>query len=361
MGEDPAGEPVTPRLDAQQAESFARLALANIGHEYPAKLDHVLSGDESLAPPRALFPVFHGSFDWHSCVHGHWMLARLLRLHPGLGSAPEIRRLFDTRFTETSVTCELAYLTRPESAAFERTYGWAWLLKLCEELTLLRTDDGSRWRRVLAPLADAFVARYFDYLPKATYPIRHGVHSNSAFGLCFALDYARTCGFEALGDLVIVKARAWFGGDTDAPAAWEPSGTDFLSPSLIEADLMRRMLPADAFGEWLQGFLPGIVSEQPASLFAPVSVSDRSDGYIVHLDGLNLSRAWCWEAIAAALPLSDARAAIARSAATRHRRAGMEGVASGDYAGDHWLATFAVLSMTATDQSNVNLTAFRTP
>jgi len=348
-------------LDAALAGSFAGLALRNIAQEYPAKLDHVLSGDESLSPPRELFPVFHGSFDWHSCVHAHWMLARLLRLHPELQRAADLRALFERRLTPARVAGELAYLARPESRAFERTYGWAWLLKLDAELALMRTADGARWHSALAPLAGAFAERFRTYLPVATYPIRHGVHANSAFGLSLALDFARVCRGDDLAALCTAKASAWFGADCEGPAAWEPSGADFLSPCLIEARLMGQVLSRAPFSEWLDRFLPGIVVEHPATLFTPATVTDRSDGFIVHLDGLNLSRAWCWQAIASALDSADRRAAVAHDAAARHLAAGLQGVASGDYAGEHWLATFAVLALTDTDQSDVNLTAFQTP
>jgi hypothetical protein len=279
-------------------------------------------------------------------VHAHWMLVRLLKLFPTLPEAGAIRATLDSNLNPPNVDAEAAYLSRADSRAFERTYGWAWLLKLAEELACWQDTDAHRWSRDLAPLTHAFVARYVDYLPDARYPIRHGVHSNSAFGLAFALDFAHACDSATLAELCETKARQWYAADRDAPAAWEPSGTDFFSPALIEADLMRRILPERAFGEWLAAFLPGIGRREPASIFTPAAVSDRGDPFIVHLDGLNLSRAWCWRAIAASLPGDDPRAAIAETAADVHRDAGMEGVASGNYAGDHWLATFAVFAVT---------------
>ncbi len=282
-------------LSLADAGRYARIALANIERDFPAKLDHVIGNAADLASPHALHPAFFGCFDWHSCVHAHWLLARAIKLHPQLPETAAIRSLFDVR---------------------------------------------------LVPLASAFVQRYLAYLPDASYPIRHGMHSNSAFGLAFALDFARSSDVRSLTDLCLAKARQWYLPDRDAAARWEPSGADFLSPSLIEADLMRRVLDTDAFALWLDGFLPDIERHQPATLFTPAIVSDRTDPYIVHLDGLNLSRAWCWRAIESALPAGDPRACVAAAAASEHLSAGLEGIGSGEYVGDHWLATFAVLALT---------------
>jgi hypothetical protein len=333
-------------LTRAQASAFARLALANVEREFPHKLDHVMAGPEDVAPPRALHPAFFGSFDWHSCVHAHWMLARILRLQADIPEAALIRKALDSHLCAANVEAEVAYFRRPESRAFERSYGWAWLLKLAAELAGWSDADAKRWSRDLAPLAQAVAGGYLDWLPDATYPIRHGVHSNTAFALAFAHDYARSCEAAALRELVAAKSREWYLADTAAPAGWEPSGADFFSPALIEADLMRRILDASEFRDWLARFLPGIERCEPANLFNPAVVSNRSDPYIVHLDGLNLSRAWCWRAIARALPPDDPRAMIATAAADAHRAAGMAGVSSGEYVGDHWLATFAVLALT---------------
>jgi hypothetical protein len=335
--------PVT--LTPELASQFARLALANIAREYPNKLDHVLAGPRGVATPRELHPAFFGSFDWHSCVHAHWLLVHLLRIRPELPEASAVRAALNATLTPAHLEAEASYLRRPEAKAFERSYGWAWLLKLAREIACWSDADAHRWSRDLAPLAYAFRERYLDWLADATYPIRNGVHTNTAFALAFALDYARDCNAETLRGAVEAKARAWYLDDADAPAAWEPSGADFFSPTLIEADLMRRVLDADAFGGWLARFLPGIGERQPATLFTPAVVSNRADPYIVHLDGLNLSRAWCWRAIADALPENDARVAIAIAAADAHRDAGLRGVGSGEYVGDHWLATFAVLAL----------------
>jgi hypothetical protein len=335
-----------PGLTPEQASSYARLALANVEREYPCKLDHVSCDVSGVASPRALHPAFFGSFDWHSCVHAHWLLATVHALHPGLPEAGAIRAAFDAHLAPANIAGEIAYLSRPASRGFERTYGWAWLLKLAQMLSRSEDADAQRWSCNLAPLAQAFAARFRSHLPDATYPIRHGVHSNSAFGLAFALDYARTCGAGDLAELCVAKARGWYLQDVQAPAMWEPSGADFLSPTLIEADLMRRILDGESFAAWLHRFLPDLEQRQPAPLFTPAMVSDRSDLYIVHLDGLNLSRAWCWRAIAAALPPNDPRVRIAVDAAREHLQAGLAGVDTGDYAGDHWLATFAAVALT---------------
>lgn len=333
-------------LTATLAESLTHTALANIVREYPGKPDHVLGGAHDVRSPRALHPAFYGSFDWHSCVHMHWLLARLRRLVPGLPQRAGIAEAFN-HLTEANIAAECAYLARPEARSFERTYGWAWLLELVHELGRAEDADATRWHGVLEPLARVFVARFLDYLPRQRYPLRQGLHANSAFALAFALDYARAERCEALAELVSTTALRWFGGDRDAPAAWEPSGADFLSPSLMEANLMRRVLAPDAFAGWLGHFLPGIAANAPLSLFAPVPVDDRSDPYLVHLDGLNFSRAWCLAGIARSLPPTDARVTVLRDAATTHVTAGMTGLASYDYVGTHWLATFALLALTA--------------
>lgn len=332
-------------LSIGDASRFARLALANIEHEYPTKLDHVLTSPADLAPPRALHPAFFGSFDWHSCVHAHWLLVRVLQLHPALPEAPSIRAALAARLSPAAIAGELAYLRRPDARAFERTYGWAWLLKLAAALDARDDADVQRWSAHLEPLAQAFANRYRDWFAVATHPIRYGMHANTAFGLAFALDYAKRSD-AALTELVVTTARKWYLADHDAPARWEPSGADFLSPSLIEADLMRRVLRANEFASWLERFLPGIERREPAALFTPVAVADRGDPQMVHLDGLNLSRAWCWRAIARALPHGDPRVLVAAEASDAHVAAGLAGLSSGEYVGEHWLATFAVLALT---------------
>lgn len=342
----PVGSPY-PMLSAAQAARFADVALANVECEYPNKLDHVMGGAHDVQTPRALHPAFYGSFDWHSCVHMHWLLARLRRLFPALSQRAAIAAVFDRHLTPDTIAGECAYLARPEARAFERTYGWAWLLELAHELQRAADPDARRWSRVLDPLARAFVQRYLDYLPQETYPLRMGIHPNSAFGLQFAFEYARAIGMAELEALCIERTRAWYLNDRDAPAAWEPSGSDFLSPALIEAQLVCRVLPAGDFAEWLRAFLPGIPAREPASLFVPAAVSDRTDPFTVHLDGLNFSRAWCWRAIAGALPAGDARIPILNEAASAHVAAGAVGLSTNDYMSKHWLPSFATLALTA--------------
>jgi Protein of unknown function (DUF2891) len=332
---------LTPAVAAR----FAAIALGHVTREYPNKLDHVLNSPDDVRGPRALHPVFFGSFDWHSCVHGYWLLARLLRGFPTLPDAARIRQLFDAQFAPDRVGGEVAYLGQPSRGGFERPYGWAWLLMLAGELARHTDADGHRWRAALAPLAHAFVARFRAFLPKATYPVRVGTHFNTAFALALALDYAAAVGDAGFADLLREKANAWYGGDADCQA-WEPGGDDFLSSALVEAECMRRVMPAAGFDAWLRRFLPRLDQRQPATLFRPAHVSDRSDGKIAHLDGLNLSRAWCWRALTRSLAAGDERAAVAREAADLHLAASLPHVA-GDYMGEHWLASFAVLALDA--------------
>jgi Protein of unknown function (DUF2891) len=319
---------------------FASLALSHVGREYPNKLDHVINGAGDLASPRGLHPLFFGSFDWHSCVHGYWLLARLYRLFDALPERPRIRELFDIQITEGHVAGEVAYLHQPNRSTFERPYGWGWLLMFAAELERL---DDRRWASTVRPLANEFVRRFYGFLQNATYPIRSGAHSNTAFAFVLAFDYAQTVNDAALAAVLRKRAEAWYGNDVDCQA-WEPSGDDFLSPALIEAECMRRTLTPERFGSWFAQFLPRIASRQPVPLFIPAVVSDRADGKIAHLDGLNLSRAWCWRSLAAAFPPGDARREIAKEAAAVHLEAGLPHV-SGDYMGEHWLATFAVLAL----------------
>jgi hypothetical protein len=254
--------------------------------------------------------------------------------------------VFDEHLAEERIAVEVAYLARPGTASFERPYGWAWLLELARELGTGDDPDARRWAHAIAPLARAFAARFVEWLTRARYPIRYGMHANGAFGLAFAIDYARARRDEALERACTTSALAWYGADRDAPAAWEPSGADFLSPTLTEADLMRRVLPHPRYGDWLAAFLPGLAHGAPAALFAPAEVGDRGDPQIVHLDGLNLSRAWAMRGIANALPGGDPRVDVLRAAARLHLDAGLAGLDSGDYMGAHWLASFALLALT---------------
>lgn len=344
--------PAPIAFDAATAAHFADIALANIAREFPHKLDHVIGSLADVVAPRQLHPAFHGSYDWHSCVHMHWLLAHARRRFPDLRSRGAIDALFDRHFAPDAVGAEVSYLRRPDSATFARPYGWAWLLKVALELRISTGADDLRWSRALQPLAAVMAERYLAFLPRARYPIRYGMHANSAFGLAFALDFARETRHFALEAACLAKAREWYANDRAAPAEWEPSGADFLSPVLMEAELMRRVLDRAAFTEWLAAFLPGMVARAPATLFTPVAVSDRSDAQIVHLDGLNLSRAWCFAGIAAALPAGDPRVDVAREAAAAHIAAGWQGLASGEFVGAHWLASFASLALDAQAMSS---------
>ena len=330
-------------LTPEVASKFARLALSHVTREYPNKLDHVLNDEGDLLGPRELHPVFYGSFDWHSCVHGYWLLATLLRLFPESEEAAQTTELFDAQVTDTKVKAEVAYLAQPNRGTFERPYGWAWLLMLATELSRHRTAHGAKWYKALQPLTDAIVDRFEKFLPKATYPSRVGTHFNSAFAIALALQHAATSGNPAFAKLLKDKARAWFGADADCQA-WEPGGDDFLSSALIEAECMRGALPAAEFQKWISRFLPRIAEREPQTLFTPATVSDRSDAKIAHLDGLNLTRAWCWRSLASTWADSDERTQIALAAASDHLRASLPHVA-GDYMGEHWLATFALLAL----------------
>lgn len=330
------------RLTADIATTFMRIALGHVTREYPHKLDHVWGSADDNATPRLQHPIFYGSFDWHSCVHGYWTLARCLRRFPDCPECNEVRSLFDRAFTAANVQAECAYLRRPESRVFERPYGWAWLLMLAAEL---KQHDDAPWAAILQPLADAFAERCKVYLPLATYPVRAGVHSNTAFAVALALEYAGVAGDGDLRALLTDSARRWYGADRGCQA-WEPSQDEFLSSSLMEAEAMRRVLDAPAFCLWFAAFLPDVAQRAPATLFTPAVVSDRTDGKIAHLDGLNLSRAWCWRGIASALDEADPARAIALEAADIHLRSALPHVA-GDYMGEHWLASFALLALEA--------------
>jgi len=324
------------RLTPETANRFAEIALGHVTKEYPHKLDHVLDGPEDVLGPRALHPIFYGSFDWHSCVHGYWLLLRTRRLFQRLPVAARVEALLDEMLTPAKVQGELDYLDRAYTGGFERPYGWAWLLALHAEA---QRHEG-HWSEALAPLATAFADRFKAYLPKLTYPIRTGTHYNTAFATILALDWA-DANDTGLAGLIGARAQDYYGADRDCPA-WEPGGDDFLSSALTEALLMRRALPKRAFEPWFDAFLPRLAEGAPASLFTPAIVSDRSDGKIAHLDGTNLSRAWCWRGLAGAL--APELAALARGTADAHLDASLPHVA-GDYMGEHWLATFALLAL----------------
>ena len=330
-----AGTELTPAA----ASRFASLVLGCARREYPNKLDHVMHNPGEVRSPRDLHPSFYGCFDWHSAVHGHWMLVRLLRTCPDLPEAGEMRRLLDENLAPDRVRLEAAYFAQPGRQSFERAYGWGWLLKLAAELHAWGTPEAQLWEAQLRPLTDAVVAAFEGFLPRQTYPIRTGVHPNTAFSLSLALDYARVAGDQELEALVVERARTYYLKDRSGPLAWEPGGEDFLSPCLEEAALMAKVLPAKAFKPWVEAFLPRLLR---AGALAPAVVSDRTDPKIVHLDGLNLSRARNLRELAAALGPKDPRRAALTQAAQQHAEASLPHIASGNYEGEHWLATFAV-------------------
>ena len=322
------------------AARFAEIALGHVSREYPYKLDHVLmTAPDTVLAPASLHPVFHGSFDWHSCVHGYWLLATLLRTAPELDQAGRIRALFNSKLTPALLGAEHDHLLAPGQHNFERPYGWAWLLMLDAELN---RHQNAGWASATAPLATLIAERWQAHLARSAYPVRHGAHGNTAFALALSAEYAAIHADDALLQALRDAAWRWYGSDADCQA-WEPGGDEFLSPALIEAEAMRRLLPADRFAAWFDAFLPALEIGRPHCLFVPAEVSDRSDGKIVHLDGLNLSRAWCLNSLAAA-PGQPARRAAMREAARAHLQSALPHV-SGDYMGEHWLASFALLAL----------------
>ena len=336
-------------LSEKQASHFAALALKCVAREFPNKPEHVINNKSEVQSPKTLHPAFYGCYDWHSSVHGHWMLIRLLKTFPNLPESAQIRSALSANLTAENINAEVAYMMQPNRQSFERTYGWAWALKLAEELYTWNNPEGRQWFANLAPLAEVIAASYRNFLPKQTYPIRTGVHPNTAFGLAFALDYARTTGDRKLEALLSERSRTYFANDRNYPGAWEPGGEDFFSAALMEADLMRRVMKPAEFAAWFGRFLPGVPKGSPAALLQPAIVTDRSDPKLVHLDGLNLSRAWCMRSIARALPANDPARAVLSAAADKHAAAALAHVASGDYAGEHWLASFAVFLLSGSE------------
>ncbi len=339
------------KLTPETASSFARITLACVHREYPNKPGHVMHDEDEVQGPRALHPSFYGCFDWHSAVHGHWMLARLLRMYPGLPEADAILKALVENLNLGNILAEAEYLGQEKRKSFERTYGWAWLLKLAQELKCSDDPEVLQLSGNLEPLVQAVVKRYTDFLPRQTYPIRRGVHPNTAFGLAFALDYARAAGKTDLESLIVERSITYYLTDEACPGGWEPDGDDFFSPCLMEADLVRRILPHTEYGEWLGKFMPELINGSPENLLSPATVSDRSDPKIVHLDGLNLSRAWCMLGIASALPGTDPRRAILEEAACLHAQTALEHIESGNYEGEHWLASFAVYLLSVRGKS----------
>lgn len=325
-------------IEATRAAGFLRLTLDHVGRQYPYALQHVTAAPGDVAPsPAEQHPIFHGSYDWHSCVHGWWQMLTLARLFPDLPEAGEVRTRADAMLTLDKVAGEMAYFARPTARAFERPYGWAWLLALHLEA---ERHGGTRWAEALEPFARLIAGRFAAHLPELTYPIRTGTHFNTAFACTLALDWARQFDLP-LAQLIERRAVDWFGADRGCQA-WEPGGDEFLSSALSGALLMRHVLGA-GFADWFAGFLPDAATGRPETLFTPAHVSNRADGKIAHLDGLNLSRAWCWRAIAGGAP---AVREVALAAAERHLDASLPHIAD-DYMGSHWLATFALLALMA--------------
>lgn len=336
---------MTMQLTPDMASRFALMALDHLNREFPNKLMHALSGPQDAKTPRELHPIFYGSYDWHSCVHGYWLLLRLLDKYPQLPQAAQIIAVVEQHFTPENVVGELAYLQQPQHNGFERPYGWAWFLALQQQLNAMTLPQAADWAKTLAPISQFFEQAFCDFLPKATYPLRVGSHFNTAFALAVTLDYSRSVANGPLTTQIEETAKRWHLQDVNCQA-WEPGGDEFLSPSLMEAELMNRVLPRAEFLDWFSGFLPELAQGQPATLFTPATVTDRTDGKIGHLDGLNLSRAWCQRSLAAALPAGDPRIAPLQESAQRHLSSALDHLDT-DYMGQHWLATFALLALEA--------------
>ena len=324
-----------PDFDQQQAERFATLALDCVHKEYPNKIAHAMNSDADLKPPRELTPAFYGCYDWHSSVHGHWLLVRLVRLFPQAPFSQKARAAVARDLTAAKIAGEVKYLAGEGRTSFERPYGLAWLLRLAAELKEWEDPQAREWAGVLQPLESAVVARVSAWLPKLSHPIRTGEHNNTAFGMSLMLDYARVAGDRSFGSLLESRAREYYAKDRGCPIHYEPSGEDFLSPCLAEADLMRRVMSPAEFRTWFDAFLPRIQLE-------PTRVSDVTDGKLYHLAGLNLSRAWMLKGIVSRLPASDARRNQLLDLARRLRQAGLDSIKGEHYEGGHWLGTFAV-------------------
>lgn len=332
-----------PKLDLTEANRLAKLPLGCMDTEYPNKLSQVLSSAEDLKSPSVLHPTFYGCFDWHSAVHGHWSLIRLLKVFPDLENAAEIKEKLAARMSKENILQEVLYFKAPQNKSYERTYGWAWLLKLAEELHTWDSPFARDLENNLQPLTDLIVQNYLEFLPKLYYPIRIGTHTNTGFGLAFAYDYSIAVGNSALKNVIANRAKDFFLNDKKGPLEWEPGGYDFLSPCLEEIDIMRRVLPKEEFATWLKQFLPQL-SKVDFKL-EPGIVSDRSDGHMVHLDGVNFSRAWCLYGIAQTLP----EYAHLKNVAHKHIQHSLPAIVDGNYEGGHWLASFAIYALGSVD------------
>lgn len=330
-------------LTQKGASHLASLPLKCLDNEFPNKTSHTSeTAKDHVLTPQELHPAFYGCFDWHSSVHGHWMLVKLLKKFPSLPEAEAIRSKISKNITHQNIRAEINYFNGPLAKSWERTYGWAWLLKLQEELIDFEDKEAQQWKNIIQPLADTIVSKWISFLPKQTYANRTGVHGNTAFGLVLALDYARKAKNKIFETAIIKSAKQLFLNDKNAPALWEPNGSDFLSPSLIGADLMRRILTEKEFEQWFNYFLP---DKSLQHLLKLPFVSDRQDYQIVHLDGLSFSRSWCMKSIANALTKNDKRRAILLKSAKQHLLSSLPHIANGNYGGEHWLASFAVYAI----------------
>ena len=333
-------------FDSAAVTRFAYLALNCIHQEYPNKISHVMNSDDDARPPRELTPVFLGCFDWHSAVHGHWLLVRLCRMYPEAEFVPRAREALAKSFTAEKVAVEVEYLQAKGRKTYERPYGLAWFLQLSAELHEWDDPQARQWAATLEPLEKIAVERLKEWLPKLSHPVRTGTHGQTAFALGLIFDWARSRGDREMLDLVSERARYYYLKDRGANLAFEPGGQDFLSPILAEADVMRRILEPPEFAAWLGAFFPGLPLDGSADWLPVGVVTDKADGHLAHLDGLNLSRAWMLEGIASGLPSGDPRIATLLAAAIHHRLTGLAAVTGEHYEGGHWLGSFAVYLVT---------------
>jgi len=329
----------SPSFTLAEANQLIELPLHCVGNEYPNKLGQTIGSDEDLQSPEVLHPIFYGCFDWHSSVHGYWSMVTLIKQFPNLEKADEVKRILQNNITTKNVSKELEYFKKDINKSYERTYGWAWLLKLSETLHTWDDPMAKQLAENLQPLTDEIVSKYLEYLPKLVYPIRVGEHANTAFGLAFAWDYANTVNDTELRSLIEQRAKEFYLKDENCPITWEPSGYDFLSPCLEEVDIMRRVLPKEEFTGWLDSFLPAL--EDKNYQLEPGKVGDRSDGKLVHLDGLNFSRAWVFYGLANQYPEYE----YLKNVANQHISYSYPNLVGDTYEGGHWLASFAVYAL----------------
>lgn len=328
----------------QVASRYAESILRSIQQEYPNQMQHMMTGPDDRPTPREAHPAFYGCFDWHSSVHMHWTLIRLLRLAPNAFDTTKALTVLDAHLNRSTMEQESTYLrTHPR---FERPYGWGWALTLAHELTLWDAEPAQRWLEAMRPLMEVIAQSFLAWLPKATYPIRVGMHSNSAFGLARAVPLAKHLAKQGDNRLLVAITQAatqWYAADRDYPAHYEPGGSDFLSPALTEVDLLSLVHEREQFINWLDVFLPRLAFGEPKALFEPAVVSDASDGQLAHLHGLNLYRAFVWKCLQTLLPADDARQPALAAGITAHAQASLDAVTGSDYMVEHWLASFAML------------------